>query len=144
MCHYHIPKVMRGASAALRPTSAAGIFVGYSLVSHKYAIFVFNTGATVERSRVYFNPDVFPDDLGGVALPTNRSTRNTTPGPTFSITSAALDDISSKDDETTAPDDTSSKDDETTEPTSVITIPEDDAPSHESKNDVTDNDHGPR
>ena len=66
MCHYHIPKVMRGASAALRPTSAAGIFVGYSLVSHKYAIFVFNTGAIVERSRVYFNPDVFPDDLGGV------------------------------------------------------------------------------
>ena len=39
MCHYHIPKVLRGASAALKPTSTAGIFVGYSLTSHKYAIF---------------------------------------------------------------------------------------------------------
>ena len=120
MCHYHIPKVMRGPSAALKPTSAAGIFVGYSLTSHKYAIFVFSTGAIVERSRVYFSPDVFPDDLGGVVSPTNRSTRNTTPGPTFSITTATADDISSTDDETT-------------EPTSVTTISEDDAPSHESK-----------
>ena len=103
MCHYHIPKLLRGASAALKPTSTAGIFVGYSLTSHKYAIFVFSTGAVVERSRVYFSPDVFPDDLGGVVSHTNRSTRNTTPGPTFSITTATADGDNPTDDETTEP-----------------------------------------
>jgi hypothetical protein len=126
MCHYHIPKLLRGASAALKPTSTAGIFVGYSLTSHKYAVFVFDTGAVVERSRVYFSPDVFPDDLGGVVSHSNRSTRNTTPGPTFSTTTTTAD----GDDPT---------DDETTEPTPVTTIPEDNTPSHDSKMDAPDN-----
>ena len=60
MCNFHIPRLMRGASAALKPTSIAGIFGGYSLTFHTYVIFV-----------VYFNPDVFPDDLGGAIVSTN-------------------------------------------------------------------------
>lgn len=68
MCHYHVPKLMRGSSAALKPTSTAGIFVGYSLMPHKYIVFVYSTGAIVERTRVYFNLDVFPDDSGGARL----------------------------------------------------------------------------
>jgi hypothetical protein len=74
MCSFHVPKIMRGVSAALRPTSKTGIFVGYSLTSHKYIIFVISSGSIVERSRVYFNSDVFPDDLGGAAVTTNGST----------------------------------------------------------------------
>jgi hypothetical protein len=132
MCHYPIPKLLRRTSAALKPTSTAGIFVGYSLTSHKYAVFVFSTGAVVERSRVYFNPDAFPDDLGGVVVsPTNRSSRNTTPEPMLAITTATADDTNSTDDDI-----------EITEPTPVMTILEDATPPHESKVAVPDDDRG--
>ena len=74
MCSFHVPKLMCGISADLRPTSKAGIFVGCSPTSHKYVIFVISTGSTIEGSRVYFNADVFPDDLGGAIVPTSGTT----------------------------------------------------------------------
>ena len=63
MYHYHIPKLMRTSLAALKPTSTAGICVGYSHTSHKYIVFLFSTGAIVERSQVHFNPNEFLDGL---------------------------------------------------------------------------------
>ena len=77
MCSFHVPKLRRGISAALWPTSKAEICVGYSLASHKYGTFVISTSSTVERPRLYFNADVFPDNLGGEIVPTyGTSTHN--------------------------------------------------------------------
>lgn len=82
MCSFHVPKLMRGVSADLRPTLKAGIFIGFSLTSHKYMIFVISSSSIVERSRVYFISDVFPDDLGGAIVTTNGSTTHDVAAPT--------------------------------------------------------------
>ena len=71
-CHYHVLKLMRDSSAALKPTLIVGIFVGYSLTSHEYIVFVYSAGAIVEYIRVYFNSDVFPDDSGGALVSTDK------------------------------------------------------------------------
>lgn len=63
---------MRGSSAALKPTSTAGIFVGYSLTSDKYIVCEYSTCAVVERTRVDFNSDVFPNDSSGAVVSTNK------------------------------------------------------------------------
>ena len=82
MCSFHVPKLMRGISAALWPTSKAGIFIGYSLTFHKYVVFVISSGSIVERSRVYFNSDVFLDDLGCTIVTTIGTTTHDVAAPT--------------------------------------------------------------
>ena len=45
-------------------------------------VFVIGSGSIVERSRVYFNSDVFPDDLGGAIVTTIGTTTHDVAAPT--------------------------------------------------------------
>lgn len=48
------------------------IFIGYSLTSLNYIVSVYSIGAIVERTQVYFDSDVFPDDSGGAVVSTGK------------------------------------------------------------------------